>query len=129
MSTPQQAQAVSKPVPTSWGHNFVDISKIEWEPGGLPGAEKKVLYSDPVAGRSTVLWRMAPGAVIPFHEHTDVELTYVLEGSLVDHIGECTAGNFCWRDAGSRHNPHCPDGCIMLVTFLKPPKLITAADE
>ena len=32
---------------------------------------------------------MAPGAVVPLHEHTAFEQTYVLEGRLTDHEGEC----------------------------------------
>ena len=55
-----------------------------------------------------------------FHVHEDLEQTYVLEGSLVDDEGECTAGNFVIRAKGSRHAPTAPNGCTMLVFFLKP---------
>ena len=48
------------------------------------------------------------------------EQTLVLEGSLVDDEGECTAGNFVIRAKGSRHAPTAPNGCTMLVFFLKP---------
>jgi ChrR Cupin-like domain len=44
----------------------------------------------------------------------------VLEGSLLDDEGECTAGNFVIRAKGSRHSPTAPKGCTMLVFFLKP---------
>ena len=52
--------------------------------------------------------------------HEDLEQTFVLEGSLVDDEGECTAGNFVIRAKGSRHAPIAPKGCTMLVFFLKP---------
>jgi predicted RNA binding protein YcfA (HicA-like mRNA interferase family) len=39
---------------------------------------------------------------------------------LVDGEGECTAGNFVIRAKGSHHSPTAPNGCTMLVFFLKP---------
>jgi anti-sigma factor ChrR (cupin superfamily) len=44
----------------------------------------------------------------------------VLEGTLVDDDGACTAGNFVWRRAGSVHNAWTPDGCVVLGVFEKP---------
>ena len=35
----------------------------------------------------TALMRFAPGAVLPDHEHVNIEQTYVLEGRLVDKEG------------------------------------------
>jgi anti-sigma factor ChrR (cupin superfamily) len=68
----------------------------------------------------TILARLEPGAGIPPHVHEDLEQTFVLEGSLVDDEGECTAGNFVIRAKGSSHAPTAPNGCTMLVFFLKP---------
>ena len=34
--------------------------------------------------------------------------------------GECTAGNFVIRAKGSKHSPVAPNGCTMMVFFLKP---------
>jgi len=42
------------------------------------------------------------------------------EGSLLDQEGECTAGNFVIHAKGSRHSPMAPNGCTMLVFFMKP---------
>jgi anti-sigma factor ChrR (cupin superfamily) len=80
----------------------------------------KVIYHDPETGMLTILARLEPGSGIPAHVHEDLEQTYVLEGSLVDDEGECTAGNFVIRAKGSRHAPVAPNGCTMLVFFLKP---------
>ncbi len=80
----------------------------------------KVLYHDPATDMLTVLTRLEPGAGIPAHMHEDLEQTFILEGSLLDHEGECTAGNFVIRAKGSRHAPTAPQGCTMLVFFLKP---------
>jgi quercetin dioxygenase-like cupin family protein len=108
--------------PTPWGHHYVNVESMPWTPSRIPLSEQKTLYEDPESGRSTVLFRLQPGAVIPFHEHPELEQTFVLKGKLVDHLGECTAGNFVWRAGGSRHTATCPDGAEMIVFFSKPPK-------
>jgi len=98
---------------------FVDIPSLPWADAG-PGNEMKVLMHDPETGMITVLTRLAPGASIPFHVHEALEQAYILEGSLKDDEGECTAGNFVIRAKGSKHSPVAPNGCTMLVFFLKP---------
>jgi anti-sigma factor ChrR (cupin superfamily) len=98
---------------------FIDTDDVPWIETG-PGNEMKVIYHDPASGMLTILARLAPGAGIPAHVHEDLEQTYVLEGSLVDDEGECTAGNFVIRAKGSRHAPTAPNGCTMLVFFIKP---------
>ena len=100
---------------------YVDVNNMEWTPSRVSGPMQKTLYSDPETGRSTVLFKLAPGAVIPWHEHPELEQTFVLEGSLEDDEGVCTAGNFVWRPAGSRHEARCPNGVTMIVVFSKPP--------
>ena len=91
-----------------------------WETSKFPGIEHKVLYSDPNTGMATLLFRLAPGAVVPLHEHTGVELTYVLEGSLEDEEGVCTTGNFVWRPAGNTHEARAPHGALLLGVFMSP---------
>ena len=98
---------------------YIDVENMAWEKLG-PGSERKVLYHDPASGMQTWLCRLAPGAVIPFHEHPEIEQTYVLEGSFVDDEGECKAGNFVWRPGGSRHIGRAPNGVTFLAFFMKP---------
>jgi anti-sigma factor ChrR (cupin superfamily) len=97
----------------------VDVAGAPWQTSKFPGIEHKVLYSDPT-GRSGLLFRLAPGAVVPLHEHTGVEMTYVLEGSLEDAEGVCTAGNFVWRPAGNTHEARSPHGALILGVFMSP---------
>ena len=87
----------------------------------------KVIYHDPATDMLTILAKLEPGAGIPPHVHEDLEQTFVLEGSLVDQEGECTAGNFVIRAKGSRHAPTAPNGCTMLVFFLKPTSALKKA--
>ena len=99
--------------------HYVDVVGMKWEATKFPGIEMKVLYTD-ASGLSTILFRLAPGAEVPLHEHTALEQTYMIEGRLVDHEGECTPGNFVWRPAGSRHIARAPEGAILLSMFMKP---------
>ena len=99
---------------------YVDVPSLPWQPTRFPGVEIKVLMEDPDTGLQTVLTRMAPGAVLTDHMHVEIEQTWVLEGSLVDHEGEARAGTFVWRPAGSRHTATAPDGALLLGIFQKP---------
>lgn len=112
-------QTADLPALGALASRFIDTDDVPWIETG-PGNEMKVIYHDPASGMLTILARLAPGAGIPAHVHEDLEQTYVLEGSLVDDEGECTAGNFVIRAKGSRHAPTAPNGCTMLVFFLKP---------
>lgn len=99
---------------------YVNIDDLPWVPGGAKGIERKILLEDKERGILTALIRWSPGAELAMHEHTDFEQSFVLEGSLCDHEGECTAGNYVWRPPGSRHRAWSPNGCLVLAIFLKP---------
>lgn len=107
---------------------FIDIDSLPWVETG-PGNEMKVLMHDKETGMLTILTRLAPGASIPYHLHQDLEQTYILEGSLKDDEGECTAGNFVIRPKGSKHSPTAPNGCTMLVFFMKPTSALAKSLE
>lgn len=103
---------------------YIDVEEQPWQSTRWPGIEIKVLMEDKATGMTTSLTRIAPGARLPDHVHVGIEQSYVLEGSLVDHEGACTAGNFVWRKTGSRHAAHSPDGCLVLGFFEKPNKFL-----
>ena len=84
----------------------------------------KVLLEDKESGLTTTITRMAPGAVLPRHEHVDIEQTYVLEGRLVDEEGEVKAGEYVWRPAGSIHVATAPEGALLLGMFLRPNRFL-----
>lgn len=98
---------------------YLDVSRIEWEATPFPGVSVRTLYRDG-SGRVTALTRMAPGARLPSHRHVGLEQSYVIEGTLVDDDGACTAGNFVWRRPGSIHSAWSPDGCLVLGIFEQP---------
>ena len=110
-----------------------DLRSRHLRPGALaaktrfPGCEMKPLLVDAKSGLATLLFKMAPGAELPDHEHVLIEQTYVLEGSLVDKEGpdagtEVTAGEFVWRPAGSRHSAWAPKGGAFIAMFQIPNK-------
>ncbi len=103
---------------------YVKMDALPWRPTAFPGIEIKVLMEDKETGLMTSLTRMAPGAVLPLHEHADVEQTYVLEGRLVDDEGEVKAGEYVWRPAGSTHVATAPEGALLLGMFLRPNRFL-----
>jgi anti-sigma factor ChrR (cupin superfamily) len=106
---------------------FVDVANLPWEKTAFPGVETKTLLFQRETGLLTVLLRMGPGVKLPDHEHVEIEQTYVLEGSLHCHEGECRAGQYVWRPAGSRHEAWAgPQGGLMLAMFQVPNKFFHA---
>ena len=100
---------------------FVEVAKLPWEKTRFGGVEMKTLLVDRETGVVTALMKFAPGARLPDHEHVLIEQTYVLEGSLVCGEGECGAGDYVWRPAGSRHEAWAgPQGGLMLAMFQIP---------
>lgn len=99
---------------------YVDVDDLPWKPTQCEGVEMKILLEDPETGLMTALFRWAPGATLPLHEHVEIEQTFVLEGSIVDEEGEVTAGNYVWRPPGNRHVAKAPNGALVLSMFLKP---------
>ena len=109
--------------------HYIDMDSLQWEPTSSPGIDVKILYEDQTRGLMTALFRWAPGSRLSLHEHTDIEQTYILEGSLADVEGEATEGNFVWRPSGSRHEAWSPDGAITLSIFLHPNKFFGSTDN
>ena len=117
MNKPEKMSAPANP--PHLRSNLVAASKMPWQPTQFEGIEMKILYSDD-EGRSTILFKMAPGAVVPLHEHTALEQTFMLEGSLEDAEGSCEVGDFVWRPGGNIHVAHAPNGATFLSVFLRP---------
>lgn len=80
-----------------------------------PGVQWKVLWEE--GDRRTVLMRYAPGATIPRHRHLGDEQIWVLEGSVTDDTGTCTAGNYARRPPGCVHTVTSRDGALVLAVM------------
>lgn len=113
------------------GSRLVDVDALDWHPTRFEGIVVKPLLFDRASGLATSLMRMAPGSALPEHEHVAIEQTWVIEGHLVDKSGpdagiECTAGQFIWRPAGSRHSAWSPKGGLFLAMFQIPNRFFEA---
>lgn len=104
--------------------HYLKPDAMPWQPTEFAGIEMKLLCRDESRGMSTILFRMAPGAEVPLHEHTDIEQTFVLEGALEDDEGRCGPGEFVWRPAGNAHVARAPEGAVFLAVFLKPNRFV-----
>ena len=88
----------------------------------------KVLRCDQQAGNQTILMRVAPGGMIPRHQHTQEEEFCILEGEC--HIGShrLSAGDVHIAAAGSWHDDITTEsGVLVLVRGEYPPPLMSAA--
>ena len=90
---------------------YVQAASVPWQPLYL-GVEIKTLHQDPKQNLHVMLMRYAPGAIIPQHRHTAVEHIFVLEGSVEDEYGACTAGNYALRPPGCVHSPGSQGGAL-----------------
>jgi anti-sigma factor ChrR (cupin superfamily) len=65
----------------------------------------------------TTAFKLEPGTIVPLHEHTALEQTYVIEGLLENHDGKCRPGQFVWRPGGNQHQAVVPNGAVLLAFF------------
>jgi anti-sigma factor ChrR (cupin superfamily) len=102
-----------------------------WITLDFPGVNIKVLHTDESSGATTVLTRLAPGAVIPRHRHTAAnETVYVIEGDFVEDNESFGPGSFFAGMAGSDHGPHgSKNGCLVLTRFSAPLDFVLASEN
>ncbi len=125
MTSTRTPENTAGDVPEHLRFRHVRVDELPWEAADFPGVEYKTLLIDKAQGLLTVLLKMAPGAVLPDHEHVRIKQTYVLEGRLLDKEGaeaglEIGPGGFVWRPAGSRHSAWTLEGALMIAMFLVP---------
>lgn len=106
--------------PTIGGSTYVKPSEMDWKSTRFEKVSIKVLYENPDRGEMTCLLKLEPGAYIPFHKHPEIEQTLVLEGSVEDHDGIGTAGDYIWRKPGSLHDNRSPSGAVLFAVYRKP---------
>jgi anti-sigma factor ChrR (cupin superfamily) len=116
-------------VPTQGGSAYIKPSAMEWQPTRFEKVSIKVLYEDAKRGEMTCLLKLEPGAHIPFHKHPEIEQSLVLEGSVEDHDGVATAGDYVWRKPGSLHDNRSPGGAVLFAVYRKPNIYYHAAEE
>jgi anti-sigma factor ChrR (cupin superfamily) len=89
----------------------------QWEDWLFPGLSRRVLFVDEPGGRITMLLRLAAGARLPSHPHSEVEEVYMLEGDLHGDDGNVLwAGDYQRSEAGTVHvEQWSVNGCTALM--------------
>jgi anti-sigma factor ChrR (cupin superfamily) len=105
---------------TVGGSAYIKPAQMDWKPTRFEKISIKVLYENAEKGEMTCLLKLEPGAYVPFHKHPEVEQSFVLEGSVEDHDGVATAGDYIWRKPGSQHDNRSPNGAVLLAVYRKP---------
>lgn len=93
-----------------------DLDKIAWK-RLAPGVQHHPLPLTPGAKGQLRLLKVAPGAMLPEHEHGGSELTLVLRGSYRDETGHYKAGDVADMAPGTEHSPvaDANEGCVCLI--------------
>ena len=105
---------------TVGGSAYIKPAQMDWKPTRFEKISIKVLYENAEKCEMTCLLKLEPGAYVPFHKHPEVEQSFVLEGSVEDHDGVATAGDYIWRKPGSQHDNRSPNGAVLLAVYRKP---------
>lgn len=66
------------------------------------------------------LLRYEPGARVPLHRHTGLEMIQVLEGEQSDERGTYSAGDVVLNPEGSTHSVWSDAGCVVLILWERP---------
>ena len=82
-----------------------------------PGVFWKVLWEE--GDRKAVLVRYTRARPIARHRHLGDEQIYVLEGSVTDDTGTCTAGNYARRPPGCVHTVRSEGGALVLAIMTR----------
>ncbi len=98
---------------------YVAAADVPWVER-RPGVFWKVLWEAPDGAHKAILMRYEPGAVIPRHRHLGDEQIYVLEGSVADETGVCTAGNYARRPPGCVHTVTSETGALVIAVTTGP---------
>jgi anti-sigma factor ChrR (cupin superfamily) len=91
----------------------VNVGQIEWADVS-DGVRRKVIWEDPVAGRSMQMVRFEPGAVLPAHRHHRESLVFGIEGEITDSRGSTLPGYFSCQPDGYVHSVRSDNGATLL---------------
>lgn len=70
------------------------------------------------------LLRYAPGACVPRHRHTGLEMIFILQGSQSDERGTYTEGSCVLNPPDYEHSVWSEEGCVVLIHWDHPVEFI-----
>lgn len=92
-----------------------DMTATEWVPSGPPGVEQQNIRNDVAAGRWFGGVRFAPLARSGVHRHLGPVGSYMLSGSLVDHVTRMTGGQAVINLTGAVHDVICYEASMFIA--------------
>lgn len=92
-----------------------DMTATEWVPSGPPGVEQQNIRNDVPAGRWFGGVRFAPLARSGVHRHLGPVGSYMLSGSLIDHVTRMTGGQAVMNLTGAVHDVICYDASMFIA--------------
>jgi quercetin dioxygenase-like cupin family protein len=91
-----------------------------WRDGAIPGSQ--ILVSPELAQRGTVIAKLPVGLLIPMHAHAERELTFVLDGELLDDgVRRVGPGELLDMPIGTSHAIEVAGEHACLAVFCRAP--------
>jgi anti-sigma factor ChrR (cupin superfamily) len=87
----------------------IDTANAAWEPWTMDGVE--IIRLAERDYERVYLMRLAPGTVLPAHQHPGGEELFVLDGELADQDGRYPKGTWLRNPPGSSHDVSSETGC------------------
>ncbi len=70
------------------------------------------------------LLKYEPCASVPRHRHEGLETILVLEGIQSDETGDYAKGSYIVNAAGTEHSVWSDEGCVVLIQWDRPVKIL-----
>src|SRR5580704_13788795 len=97
-----------------------DMAAGPWVASGPAGISQQNIRSDPAAGRWFGGVRFDPLSRSGVHRHLGPAASYMLSGSLVDHVTRMSGGQAVINLTGAVHDVICYDASLFVARFDRP---------
>jgi len=105
-----------------------NMTETEWVPSGPPGVWQQNIRNDVTAGRWFGGVRFEPLARSGVHRHLGPAASYLLSGSMMDHVTRMTGGQAVMNYTGAVHDVICYDAAMFIARVDGPILYPRAAD-
>src|ERR1700722_9045330 len=92
-----------------------DMAATKWVPSGPSGVWQQNIRSDPAAGRWCGGVRFEPLSRSGVHRHLGPTASYMLSGSLMDHVTRMSGGQAVMNYTGAVHDVICYDAALFVA--------------
>jgi anti-sigma factor ChrR (cupin superfamily) len=93
---------------------IINVNAMAWQAAEGGRVQLKMIWSDQASDRRCVLGKLAPGMVMPPHEHVGEEFVLQIEGAFVDEGGTVSPGCVGYRPYKCHHSFTSENGGIAL---------------